>query len=88
MKNYDLKNLVKDPTCFKAKNPRCIDLILTNRYRSFQHTTTFETGPSDFHKMIVIVLKATFFNLGLLLLTIEIIRTFWNRLLNENLRKS
>ena len=44
MNSYDLKNLVKEPTCFRADNPRCIDLILTNRYRSFQHTTTFEVS--------------------------------------------
>ena len=85
---YDLKNLVKEPTCSKADNPCCIDLILTNRYRSFQHTTTFETGLSDFHKMIVTVLKTGTQSQGLLLLTIEIIRNFRNRLSNENLRKS
>ena len=64
MNSYDLKNLVKEPTCFRADNPRCIDLILTNRYRSFQHTTTFETGLSDFHKMIVTVLKTTYKKTG------------------------
>ena len=64
MNSYDLKNLVKEPTCFRANNPRCIDLILTNRYRSFQHTTTFETCLSDFHKMIVTVLKTTYTKSG------------------------
>ena len=62
MNSYDLKNLVKEPTSFRADNPRCIDLILTNRYRSFQHTNTFETCLSDFHKMIVTVLKTTYKN--------------------------
>ena len=60
----DLRNLVKEPTCFRADNPRCIDLILTNWYRSFQHITTFETGLSDFHKMIVTVLKPTYKKTG------------------------
>ena len=64
MDSYDLNNLVKEPTCFRAENPRCIDLILTNRYRSFLHTTTFETGLSDFHKMIVTVLKTTYAKTG------------------------
>ena len=31
MDSYNLYNLVKGPTCFKSDNPRCIDLILTNR---------------------------------------------------------
>jgi len=57
MNGYALKNLMKEPTCFKSENPRCIDLILTNRYRSFQNTTTVETGLSDFHKMVLTVLK-------------------------------
>ena len=55
------KNLVKDPTCFKnIQNPSCIDLFLTNSYRSFQDTTTVTTGLSDFHKMAVTVMKTTF----------------------------
>ena len=52
---YSMKNLVKEPTCYKAETPRCIDLILTNRNQSMQHTTAIETGLSDFHKMIVTV---------------------------------
>ena len=57
MNGYALKNLIKEPTCFKSENPRCIDLILTNRYRSFQNTTTVETGLSDFHKMVLTVFE-------------------------------
>ena len=60
-KLYNLKNIVKEPTCFKSQqNPSCIDLILTNRPRSFQNTVTIETGLSDFHKMTVTVMKTTF----------------------------
>ena len=61
---YGLKNLVKEPTCFKStENPSCVDLILTNRHRSFQSTITLETGISDFHKMPVTILK-TYFKKG------------------------
>ena len=59
--SYNLKNLIKNPTCFKnVDNPSCIDLILTNRHRSFQNNVTIETGLSDFHHMTVSILK-TFF---------------------------
>ena len=35
---YDWKNLVMEKTCFKnSKNPRCIDLFLTNCVKSFQN---------------------------------------------------
>ena len=55
---YNLKNLVKEPTCYKNPgNPSCIDLFLTNRPRTFQCTATVETGISDFHKLVVTVLK-------------------------------
>ena len=55
---FNLKNLVKSPTCFKnPDNPSCIDLFLTNRPKSFHGTRTLETGLSDFHKMVITILK-------------------------------
>ena len=58
---YKLKNLVREPTCFKnPDNPSCIDLFLTNCSRSFQNTQVIETGLSDFHKMNLTVLKMFF----------------------------
>ena len=54
----DIYSLKKDPTYFKNPgNPSCIDLFLTNRPRTFECTTTIETGISDFHKLVVTVLK-------------------------------
>ena len=59
--SYSLHNLIKQPTCFKnLENPSCIDLILTNKPRSFQSTCVIETGLSDFHRMTVSVLKSHF----------------------------
>jgi exonuclease III len=56
---YNLHNLVKEPTCYKnLLNPSSIDLLLTNKPKSFQNTFTIETGLSDFHKMIVTVLRS------------------------------
>ena len=53
--------LLKHPTCFKnPENPSCIDLPLTNKPLSSQTTTVIETGLSDFHKMIVAVMKMHF----------------------------
>ena len=59
--SYNLKSLIKTPTCYKnPTNPTCIDLILTNRFNSFQNSITIETGLSDFHKMTVTVMKSHF----------------------------
>ena len=61
LEEFGAKKLVKDPTCFKSiDNPSCIDLFLTNSGNSFQNTETVSTGLSDFHVMIVTVLKTTF----------------------------
>ena len=58
---YLLKNLIKRPTCFKnPENPKAIDLILTNRPRSFCNSDTLETGLSVFHELTVTVLKIFF----------------------------
>ena len=64
MNLYGLANLVKVPTCFKSDNPRCIDLILTNNRKCFKDTRTIETGLSDFHSMIVIVVESSFIKRG------------------------
>ena len=58
LQKHDASNIVKDATCFKSlKNPSCIDLLLTNKPRSFQNTKVLSTGLSDFHKLVVSVLK-------------------------------
>ena len=61
LEEYHAKNLVKEPTCFKnPENPSCIDLFITNSSTSFMKTTTITTGLSDFHKLIVTVMRTTF----------------------------
>ena len=58
---YNLRNLIKHPTCFKNPlNPSVIDLILTNRPKSFQNNQTIETGLSDHHKLTITVMRAFF----------------------------
>ena len=47
-RSYNLKNLMKQPTCFKnLENPTCIDHVLTNHPKSFHLSSVFETGLSD-----------------------------------------
>ena len=60
-KNYDLKSLIRAPTCYKnPNNPSCIDLILTNSQRSSQSSCAIETGLFYFHRMTVTGMKASF----------------------------
>ena len=59
--NYNLKNLIKQPPCYKNPNkPSCIDLILTSVPRTFQSTCVLEAGLRDFHLMKVTVAWKTF----------------------------
>ena len=58
---YNFKSLLDKPTCYKnPTNPSCVDLIITNKPRSFQNSCTFETRLCDFHKMTLTVLKQSF----------------------------
>ena len=60
------ESLIKVLTCFtNPENSSCIDLILTNSTYSFRKFCVLETGLSDFHKMIVSVMKTTFQELKL-----------------------
>ena len=59
--SYNLSSLIRESTCYKnPENPSCIDLFLTNSPNSFQNSGVVETGLSDFHRMIVTVMKTSF----------------------------
>ena len=56
--SYNMHILCYKSICYKnPKKPSCIDLSLTNSPKSFQNTQTIETGLSDFHKLVVTILK-------------------------------
>ena len=58
---YNLVNLIKEATCFKnPEKPTCIDLMLTNKPKSFIKSIVVETGLSDFHKMTITIMKLFF----------------------------
>ena len=86
---YILHNLVKHLTCFKnPENPSCIDLLLTNKPLSFQTTTVIKTGISDFHKMIVAVMKTHFPKLKPRVIRYRKHKTFNNDAFVNTLRKA
>ena len=54
--SYNLKNLIKQPTCFKnLENPTPIDHILTNHPKDFYSSSVFETGLPDVHKLTLML---------------------------------
>lgn len=60
LESFSLKSLINEPTCFKSKDGRCIDLILTNRPLSFKKSGSLETGISDYHHLIFSMFKSNF----------------------------
>ena len=54
---FGLSNLVTAKTCFTKNSSSSIDAILTNRPRCFQKTSVFETGLSDYHGLVMTVMK-------------------------------
>ena len=58
---HELLSIVKESTCYKnVSNPSCIDLFLTNSALLFQHALAVSCGLSDFHKLVMTVIKTTF----------------------------
>ena len=57
MNDHNFSCLIQTPMCFKSKDGRCIDLILTYRKSDCFTTETFETGFSDFHYMCIQTLE-------------------------------
>ena len=58
---FGLKSLIKNVTCYKNReNSSSIDLILTNNPLSFQNSCVIEIVLSDFHRMVVTVMKTSF----------------------------
>ena len=60
MEDNSFVNLIKSNTCFKSKPGSCIDLILTNKPKSFQNSGVMETGVSDHNALIFSFLETTF----------------------------
>ena len=58
MNTFDLECGIKKPICFQSSNPRCIDLILTNKKEPFKNNDVFKVGISDHHSFIVTALKS------------------------------
>ena len=59
METFGLVSLITAPTCFKSpENPSSIDVILTNKKKSFLKSGTYETGVSDHHKLIFTVMRS------------------------------
>ena len=60
LEDYNFVNLIKSNACFKSEPGSCIDLILTNKPKSFHNSRVMETGICDHHVLIFSSLKTSF----------------------------
>ena len=51
---FGLSNLVKSATCFKSEIPSLVDVILTNKPKSFSGSLNVDIGCSDFHNLVAV----------------------------------
>ena len=85
---HNLRSLIKESTFYKnPENPSCIDLILTNSHLSFQGSCVVETGLSDFHRMVVTIMKTAFQKLPPKIRTYRNYNKFYNRKFQETVVK-
>ena len=56
---FSLTNIVNSKTCFKTLNETLLDIMPTNKPKSFCKICTVETELSDCHKMIVTLLRVS-----------------------------
>ena len=86
--NYELTNLIKQPTCYKnPTNPTCIDLILTNAPRSFHSTYVVETGLSNFHRMTMAAMRKSFKKYQSSIISYRLYKNFPNAAFRKTLIK-
>ena len=57
---FSLKNSILIKTCFNTVSGTSVDVMLTNRPRSFQKTAVTVTGLSDHHKLIALFFRTHF----------------------------
>ena len=81
--------MINKPTCYKYPDrPSCIDLIFTNYPRSFQTSCGIDAELSEFHKMVVIVMKTSYRKLEHRIVYYRDFKYFFNNSFKESLQKA
>ena len=57
---FDLENLITGSTCETLNSSTSLDVIITNKKRSFKNSGTMETEISDLHKMTITTMRVSY----------------------------
>ena len=84
---HNLKNIVKDKTCFHKDHESLIDIILTNKPLKFMSTKCHELGTSDCHKLISTCLRQKVSRLKPKKITYRSMKNYNKNLLKNDLKR-
>ena len=83
------QNIFKEKTCFKnPHSPSYIDLVITNRPKSFQNSTVIDTCLSNFYKISLTFLNIFYKKQHPNIATYRNYRNFDNKLFMNDVEKS
>ena len=85
---FRLSNSVRIKTCFTKSHSSSIDVILTNKPRSFLKTSVFETGLSDCHGLVITLMKAVVARLKPKIIKYRGYKTFYPKKFLQDVKKA
>ena len=84
---FDLENLITDSTCETLNSSSSLDVIFTNKKRSFKNSGTIETGISDLHKMTITTMRVNYHRLQSIKVQYRSYKNFQEKLFLKDLKK-
>ena len=87
--NYNLSSMINNFTCYKNPDTHaCIGLILADCPGSFQISCVLETDLSTFDKMIITVLKSSYWKIAVKVINYWDYKSFSNESFRKSLREN
>ena len=84
---FDLVNLITGSTCETLNSSTCLDVILTNKKRTFKNSGIIETGISDLHKMTITTMRVNYQRLQPIKVQYRSYKNFQEKLFLKDLKK-
>ena len=84
---FDLDNLITSSAYETLNSSISLDVIITNKKRSFKNSGTIETGISDLHKMTITTMRVSYQRLQPIKVQYRSYKNFQEKLFLKDLKK-
>ena len=84
---FDLESLITGSTCKTLSSSTSLDVIFTNKKRSFKNSGTIETGISDLHKMTITTMRVNYQRLQPIKVQYRSYKNFQEKIFLKDLKK-